>query len=369
MDEHGTSAEAGHGEMLAVRYTGGEGDAGIRAAREARPGVGPGEVLVRVAAAGLNRADLMQRAGVYPPPSGASEIPGLEVSGTVVEVGPAAGLPGEGRFAVGDEVCALLAGGGYAEYVAVPAGQLMAVPDGVDLVDAAALPEVACTVWSTMSERGGVRAGDVVLVHGGSGGIGSFAVQYLAAIGGRVLSTAGGPQKCERVRALGAEDVFDHRAAEPGAFAEWVLERTGGRGADVILDVVGGPYLDANVRCLAEEGRIVVIAAQGGVKAEGFNLMRLVAKRGWLTGATLRSRPVVEKAGIVAGTERAVSPLVAAGRIDLSVAARFPLAEAAAAQEWFDHAARAGKVLLVTDPADADRAPGEPGDGAAEARA
>ena len=237
--------------------------------------------------------------------------------------------------------------------VVVPAGQLMAVPAGVDLVTAAALPEVACTVWSTMSERGGVRAGDVVLVHGGSGGIGTFAVQYLAAIGARVLATAGGPAKCERVRALGAEDVFDHRSGEPGAFADWVLERTGGRGADVVLDVVGGPYLDANVRCLAAEGRIVVIAVQGGPKADGFNLMRLVSKRGWLTGATLRARSVVDKARIVAGTERAVAPLVAAGRIDLAVGARFPLDDAVAAHRRFEAEDRVGRVLLVTDPADA----------------
>lgn len=357
-----TDHDAGQGgDMLAVRYTGREGAAAVAVAREPRPVPGPGEVLVRVAAAGLNRADLMQRAGKYPPPAGASEVPGLEVSGTVAELGPAAGMPGEGRFAPGDEVCALLAGGGYAEYVAVPAGQLMAVPEGVDLVDAAALPEVACTVWSTMTERAGVRAGDWVLVHGGSGGIGSFAVQYLTAAGARVLSTAGGPEKCERVRGLGAVDVFDHRAAESGAFADWVLERTQGHGADVILDVVGAPYLEPNVACLAEEGRIVVIASQGGARADGFGLMGLVAKRGWLTGATLRSRPVTEKARIVEGTERAVAPLVTDGRIDLSVAARFPLAEAADAQEFFAGGDRWGKVLLVTDPAAADRGrtPGE----------
>ena len=339
--------------MLAVRYT---DEGGVRVAREPRPVPGPGEVLVRVAAAGINRADLMQRAGHYPPPPGASEVPGLEVSGVVVEAGPQTGAPGEGRFAPGDEVCALLAGGGYAEYACVPAGQLMAVPEGLPLVDAAALPEVACTVWSTMTKRGGVAPGAWVLVHGASGGIGSFAVQYLAATGARVLATAGGAAKCERARSLGAEDAFDYTAAEPGAFAEWVLERTGGHGADVILDVVGAPYLDANVRALAEEGRIVVIATQGGARVDGFRLMRLVAKRGWLTGATLRARPVAEKARIVAGTERAVNPLVAAGRVDLAVAARFPLAEAAAAQDWFDRSARAGRVLLVTDPADADAA-------------
>ncbi|MFB1427285.1 NAD(P)H-quinone oxidoreductase [Micrococcus endophyticus] len=353
MSETTRTPGTGRGTMRAVRFTGEGGAGSLAVGQEPIPTPGPGEVLVKVAAAGLNRADVMQREGKYPPPPGASDVPGLEVSGVVVALGEEAGLPGEGRFAPGDEVCALLAGGGYAEHVVVPAGQLMAVPPGVDLVTAAALPEVACTVWSTMSERGGVRAGDVVLVHGGSGGIGTFAVQYLAAIGARVLATAGGPAKCERVRGLGAEDVFDHRSGEPGAFADWVLERTGGRGADVVLDVVGGPYLDANVRCLAEEGRIVVIAVQGGPKADGFNLMRLVSKRGWLTGATLRARSVVDKARIVAGTERAVAPLVAAGRIDLAVGARFPLDDAAAAHRRFEAEDRVGRVLLVTDPADA----------------
>lgn len=339
--------------MRAVRFTGEGGAGSLHVVDEPRPRPGPGEVLVKVAAAGLNRADVMQREGRYPPPPGASDIPGLEVSGVVVEVGPEVGPPAAVRFGPGDAVCALLAGGGYAEYVAVPVGQLMAVPEGVDLVTAAALPEVACTVWSTMSERGGVEAGDVVLVHGGSGGIGSFAIQYLNAIGARVLATAGGPAKCERVRCLGAHDVFDHRSGEPGAFADWVLERTDGRGADVVLDVIGGPYLNANVRCLAEEGRIVVIAVQGGPKADGFDLMRLIARRGWLTGATLRARSVADKARIVAGAERAVAPLVAAGRIDPAVGARFPLEDAAAAHRRFEAQDRVGRVLLVTDPAHA----------------
>ena len=304
-------------QMRAVRFTGAGDNGVVRVGHEPVPDPGPGEVLVHVAAAGLNRADIAQREGRYPPPRGASEIPGLEVSGTVAALGPEAGMPGEGRFAVGDRVCALLAGGGFAEYVAVPTGQLMAVPDGVGLVEAAALPEVACTVHSALVGRAGVQAGDRVLVHGATGGIGSFAVQFLAALGARVLGTAGGPEKVALGRRLGAEHMFDHRAAESGAFAPWVKEVTDGHGADVILDVVGAPYLAPNVSALAPEGRIVTLAVQGGAVPEDFNIMKLVVKRGWLTGATLRSRSVVDKAGIVAAAERAVWPLVAAGRIDL----------------------------------------------------
>lgn len=340
-------------QMRAVRYTGAGSTEVIQVGEEAVPEPGPGEVLVKVAAAGLNGADIAQRKGNYPPPKGASEIPGLEVSGTVAAVGEPVGARGEGRFDVGDRVCALLAGGGYAEYVAVPAGQLMAVPEGVDLADAAAFPEVACTVHANLVGLAGVQTGDVALVHGASGGIGSFAVQYLTATGVRVLGTAGGPEKATHARDLGAEDVFDYRAAEPGAFADWVREVTDGHGADVILDVVGGPYLAPNVRALAMDGRIVVIAAQGGAVPEDFDLMRLIARRGRLTGSFLRARPVREKAEVVAAAERAVWPLVAAGRIRHSVDARFPLAEAAAAQERFEASSRTGKVLLVTDDADA----------------
>lgn len=338
--------------MLAVLAPEPGGPSALRVAREPVPVPGPGEVLVRVVAAGVNRADVMQREGRYPPPRGASAVLGLEASGFVEAVGPTAGVPGEGRFAVGDRVCALLAGGGYAEHVAVPAGQLMAVPAGIDLVDAAGLPEVACTVHSTLVDRAGVRAGDWVLVHGAAGGIGSFAVQLLTALGARVLGTAGGPEKVAHVRRLGAVAAFDHRAAEIGAFAPWVREVTGGHGADVILDVVGAPYLRPNVEALARDGRIVVIAVQHGAVPEDFDIMRLVAKRGWLTGATLRARPPHEKAAIVAATERAVWPLVEAGRIDVGAAPRLPLAEAAAAHEAFDDPARTGKVLLVTDAAE-----------------
>jgi NADPH:quinone reductase len=338
--------------MRAVRCDGAGGTEVLRVAEEPVPAPGAGEVLVRVAAAGINRADIMQRQGNYPPPPGESEVLGLEASGVVAAFGP--GAEEQTALAVGDRVCALLAGGGCAEYVAVPVGQLMAVPEEMSLRDAAAFPEVACTVWTNLSERGAVSAGDVVLVHGASGGIGSFAVQYLAAIGARVFATAGGPEKCARAMQLGAEAAFDHRAAaeagEPGGFAAWLKENTDGHGADVVLDVVGAPYLAPNVEALAQDGRIVVIAVQGGVKAESFNIMKLVAKRGWLTGSTLRARTRAEKAHVVAGTAKAALPLVADGRVALSVDAAFPLDEVVAAHEHFEATDRAGRVVLVVDP-------------------
>lgn len=338
--------------MRAVRCDGAGGPEVLRVVDEPAPQPGPGEVLVAVAAAGINRADVMQREGKYPPPPGESEVLGLEASGVVAAFGP--GAQEQTGLQVGDRVCALLAGGGAAQWVSVPAGQLMAVPEGLSLIDAAAFPEVACTVWTNLSDRGAVQAGDVVLVHGASGGIGSFAVQYLAALGARVFATAGGPQKCARAVELGAEAAFDHRAAaeagEPGGFAPWLREHTDGHGADVVLDVVGGPYLAANVDALASEGRIVVIAVQGGPKAESFNVMRLVSKRGWLTGSTLRARSRAQKAEVVAGTAETVLPLVASGRVRLSVDAVFPLEEVAAAHEHFEGQDRAGRVVLVVDP-------------------
>lgn len=339
--------------MRAVRCDGAGGTEVLRVVDEAVPEPCPGEVLVRVAAAGVNRADVMQRQGHYPPPKGESEVLGLEASGVVAAFGP--GAEEQTSLRAGDRVCALLAGGGAAEYVAVPVGQLMAVPEGMSLTDAAAFPEVACTVWTNLSERGAVCAGDVVLVHGASGGIGSFAVQYLTAIGARVFATAGGPDKCARAVGLGAEAAFDHRAAaeagEPGGFADWLREHTDGHGADVVLDVVGAPYLAPNVDALAQDGRIVVIAVQGGLKAESFNIMKLVAKRGWLTGSTLRARSRTEKAHVVAGAAKAALLLVADGRVRLSVEAVFPLEDVVAAHEHFERDDRAGRVVLVVDPA------------------
>ncbi len=306
------------------------------------PEVGPDEVLIRVAAAGINRADLLQRAGHYPPPPGASEILGLECSGTVEAVGADVT-----RWAVGDRVCALLAGGGYAELVAVPAAQVLPGPDGVDLVDAAGLPEVACTVWSTVVMAGRARRGETLLVHGGAGGIGTFAVQLGVALGLRVVVTAGSAAGRQRCLDLGAERAVDYHTED---FVEIVRELTEGRGADVILDVIGAKYLQRNVSALAPGGRLTIIGMQGGSKAE-LDIGALVAKRATVLGTALRSRPVTgpgSKADIVTEVEREVWPLVASGAIRPVIGARVPITEAAAGHDALDSgSAPGGKVLLV----------------------
>jgi putative PIG3 family NAD(P)H quinone oxidoreductase len=299
---------------------------------------GPGEVLVRVAAAGLNRADILQRAGHYPPPPGASEILGLEVSGTVAAVGQ--GVTG---WAEGDDVCALLAGGGYAELVAVPAGQLLPAPAGLDLVDAAALPEAVCTAWSNLVGVAGLRAGETVLIHGGSGGVGSVAIQLASAVGARVLTTAGGPERAARCRELGADVAIDHRTQDVVGAVE---EATDGRGVDVILDVLGAGGLDQNVRSLATGGRLVVIGTQKGRKGE-IDLGRLLTRRASVHATTLRSRPLEEKAAIVADVRERVWPMLADGRLRPVVAERLALAEAERAHELLDSGTVFGKVLLV----------------------
>ncbi|PFG39374.1 putative PIG3 family NAD(P)H quinone oxidoreductase [Georgenia soli] len=302
------------------------------------PRPGPGEVLLKVAAAGLNRADILQRAGHYPPPPGASDILGLEVSGTVAAVGE--GVTG---WKLGEQACALLAGGGYAELVAVPAGQLLPVPAGLDLVDAAALPEAACTAWSNLVGVAGLRAGETVLIHGGSGGVGSVAIQLASAVGARVLTTAGGPERTARCRELGADVAIDHRSEDVAAA---VQEATDGRGADVILDVLGAGGLDQNVRSLATGGRLVVIGTQKGRKGE-IDLGRLMTRRASLHATTLRARPLEEKAAIVADVRERVWPMLDDGRLRPVVADRLPLAEAARAHELLDSGNVFGKVLLV----------------------
>ena len=302
------------------------------------PAAGPGEVVLDVAASAVNRADLLQRQGFYPPPPGAPPYPGLECSGVVAQVGD--GVVG---WSVGDQCVALLAGGGYAEKVLVPAGQLMPVPPGLDLVTAAALPEVACTVWSNVVMDAGLRAGDVLLVHGGAGGIGTFAIQAGVALGARVAVTAGSPAKLERCAALGAEILVDYREQD---FVEVVREATGGHGADVVLDNMGAAYLQRNVDVLATGGRIQVIGLQGGVKGE-INLGVLMGKRAQVRGTTLRARPVEEKAAICARVASDVWPLVAAGRITAVVDRRIPMADAADAHRAIESGDHVGKVLLV----------------------
>ena len=303
------------------------------------PTPGAGEVLVRVAAAGVNRADTLQRQGHYPPPPGASDVPGLEVSGVVEALGD-----GVEAWAVGDEVCALLAGGGYAEYVAVPAGQLLPVPDGVSLIDAAALPEVACTVWSNVFLVANLQPGETLLVHGGSSGIGTMAIQLARQVGAHVIVTAGSAAKLEACGELGAEVLVNYREED---FVERVAEATDGHGADVILDIVGAKYLSRNIAALATSGRLVIIGMQGGTRGE-LDIAALLAKRGAVIATSLRARPLAEKATIVAAVREHVWPLVADGLVRPIVQSRHPLADAAAAHRELEASEHVGKILLTT---------------------
>lgn len=299
---------------------------------------GPGEVRIEVAASAVNRADLMQRMGHYPPPPGAPAWPGLECSGTIAELGD--GVTG---WAVGDQVCALLSGGGYAEQVVVPAGQVLPVPAGVDVVDAAALPEVVCTVWSNVFMAAGLRPGELLLVHGGSSGIGTMAIQLARQVGARVAVTAGTPEKLERCRELGAEILVNYREED---FVEKVKAATDGRGADVVLDNMGAKYLARNVDVLAPAGRLVVIGLQGGRKAE-LDLGALLTKRAAVIATTLRARPPQEKAAIVSSVREHVWPLIADGLVRPVVHARIPLARSAEAHRLVESSAHVGKVLLT----------------------
>ncbi|MFE3549792.1 NAD(P)H-quinone oxidoreductase [Streptomyces kronopolitis] len=297
-----------------------------------------GEVLIEVAASAVNRADLLQRQGFYDPPPGSSPYPGLECAGRISALGP--GVHG---WAVGDEVCALLAGGGYAEMVAVPAGQLLPVPAGLDLVTAAALPEVTCTVWSNVFMIAHLRPGETLLVHGGASGIGTMAIQLAKAVGARVAVTAGGPEKLARCAELGADILIDYREQD---FVQEIRKATDGAGADVILDIIGAKYLQRNVKALAVSGRLAVIGLQGGVKAE-LNLAALMAKRAAITGAGLRARPLNEKAAIVAAVREHVWPLIANGQVRPIVDRTLPMAEAAEAHRVVDASAHVGKVVLT----------------------
>lgn len=300
-----------------------------------------GEVLIAVAAAGVNRADLLQRQGHYPPPPGAPAWPGLEVSGTIVELGA-----GVGGWAVGDRVCALLSGGGYAELVTVPAGHVLPVPPGLDLVEAAGLPEAVCTALSNLAGSGRLRRGDWALVHGGSGGVGSIAIQLATALGAHVAATAGGPVRAARCADLGAEVVIDHRSEQ---FADAVLAATGGRGVDVVLDILGAGALEANLRALATGGRLVVIGMQGGRLAE-LDLGVLLTRRLSVIGTTLRARPDDEKSAIVAAVRETVWPMLDDGRLRPVIHARLPLARAGAAHELLESGEVFGKLLLVPAP-------------------
>lgn len=310
----------------------------LQLGQRSRPEPAAGDVLIKVAAAGVNRADLMQRQGHYPPPPGAPDILGLEVSGTIAAVGPAVS-----EWQAGDEVCALLAGGGYAEYVAVPASVCLPVPKGVALVDAAAIPETACTVWTNVFERAHLAAGEVFLCHGGSSGIGTMAMPLAHALGARVFATAGSPEKCAACERLGAERAINYRVED---FVEVVRTATGGRGADVILDMVGAAYLQRNLSALNTDGRLVIIGMMSGAKAE-IDLRPLVSRRLVVTGSALRPRTVEEKAAIVRSVRQKVLPLIEAGKVPLVVHARYPLADAAEAHRVMEGGTHIGKLLLV----------------------
>ena len=302
------------------------------------PEPGAGEVLVRVAAAGVNRADVLQRQGHYAPPPGESEVPGLEVSGTIEALGDEV----EG-WSVGDEVCALLSGGGYADLVRAPAGQLLPVPSGVSLIEAAALPEVTCTVWSNVFLTANLQPGETLLVHGGSSGIGTMAIQLGRAIGAVVAVTAGSPEKLAACADLGAEVLVNYREED---FVERVLAATDGAGADVVLDNMGAKYLARNVAVLATGGRLVVIGMQGGTRAE-LDLGVLLRKRAAVIATSLRARPLGEKATIVGAVREHVWPLIEAGEVRPVVMSRHPLADAAAAHRELETSAHIGKILLT----------------------
>jgi putative PIG3 family NAD(P)H quinone oxidoreductase len=302
------------------------------------PVPGPGEVLVDVAAAGVNRADVMQRMGFYPPPPGAPPYPGLECSGRISALGA-----GVTVWQPGDEVCALLGGGGYAEQVAVPQGQLLPVPAGVSVAEAAGLPETACTVYATVFQQARLTPGETILVHGGAGGIGTMAIQLAKSFGARVICTAGTPAKLERCIELGADLAVSYASEE---FVSAVDVFTGGRGADVILDIVGGPYLARNVTALATGGRLLLVSTQGGTSAE-LDLQTLMRKRASILASTLRARPPAEKAAIVAGVREQVWPLISAGRVRPVIDRVLPMADAADAHRLLDEGTHVGKILLV----------------------
>ncbi|MCX5132025.1 NAD(P)H-quinone oxidoreductase [Streptomyces sp. NPDC060011] len=302
------------------------------------PVAGEGEVLVEVVASAVNRADLLQRQGMYNPPPGASAYPGLECSGRVVQVGT-----GVSGWAVGDEVCALLGGGGYAQKVAVPAGQLLPVPKGLNLLQAAALPEVTCTVWSNVFMVSHLLPGETLLVHGGSSGIGTMAIQLAKAVGAKVAVTAGTKEKLDFCAELGADILINYREQD---FVEEIERATDGAGADVILDNMGAKYLDRNVRALAVNGRLAIIGMQGGVKGE-LNIATLLNKRAAVSATSLRARPLSEKTAIVAAVREHVWPLIDGGHVRPVVDRELPMSEAGAAHRVLEESGHIGKVVLV----------------------
>ena len=310
----------------------------LQPVRRAVPRPGAGELLIRVAAAGVNRPDVLQRRGLYPPPPGAPSIPGLEVAGEIVALGE-----GVETWSTGDRVCALIAGGGYAEYARAPAGQCLAVPDALGEVEAAAMPETLFTVWHNLFQRGYAREGETALVHGGTSGIGTMAIALCGLFGVRILVTCGSDDKCRRAEALGAARAINYRSED---FVAAVNRETGGRGADVVLDMVGGDYLPRNLDCLAEDGRHVSIAVQRGATAE-LNIAKVMGRRLTLTGSTLRPRSAEFKALLAEEIARTVWPLAGAGELKPVIDTTFPLARAAEAHRRMEAGEHVGKIVLT----------------------
>ena len=325
-------------EMNAIDPTETGGPEVLALVRRPVPVPGPGEVLIKVAAAGVNRPDVAQRRGLYPPPPGAPTIPGLEVSGTVVAVG--AGLS---DIELGQPVCALVAGGGYADYVAAPAGQCLPVPDSLNMIEAAALPETLFTVWTNLFERAFAREGETVLIHGGTSGIGTMAIALCPLFGVRTIVTCGSDEKCRRAEELGAGHAINYRSQD---FVAEVQRLTDGKGVEIVLDMVGGDYLPRNLACLTEEGRHVTIAVQGGAKTE-LNLALVMMRRLTLTGSTLRARSVEFKSMVADELAHMVWPYVEEGRLKPVIDTTFPLAEAAEAHRRMEAGDHVGKIVLM----------------------
>ena len=324
--------------MIAIEIREPGGPEVLVAAERPKPVAAAGEVLIKVAAAGVNRPDIFQRLGRYPPPPGASDIPGLEVAGTIEALGPDVR-----DWKLGDSVCALVAGGGYAEYCTAPSPQCLPVPRGLDMTAAAAIPEAFFTVWTNVFDRGRLKAGESILIHGGSSGIGTTAIQLAHARGARVFATAGSAEKCAACERLGAERAINYRDAD---FVAAIKDATAGRGVDVVLDMVGGEYFAKNIDALAVEGRLVEIATLKGVKAE-VNIQAIMQRRLTITGSTLRARPIADKGVIAAAVRHHVWPLLESGAVKPIVHATFPLRDAAGAHRLMESSAHIGKIVLT----------------------
>jgi len=324
--------------MTVVEIAAPGGPEQLKTARRPVPAPAAGEVLVRIAAAGVNRPDVMQRQGRYPPPPGASDLPGLEIAGDIVALGA-----GVSELKVGDRVTALLPGGGYAEYAVAAAPLCLPVPEGLNMIEAAALPETFFTVWTNLFDRGGCKAGETVLIHGGTSGIGTTAIQLAVAWGARVFATAGTEAKARACERFGAARGIDYRTED---FVEVIRQETAGRGVDLILDMVGGSYLARNLEAAAVEGRLVIISLIGGARAE-INLLTIMSKRLTLTGSTLRARTVEQKAAVAEAVHRNIWPLLSAGRVRPVIHATFPLAEASEAHRLMETSQHIGKIVLT----------------------